>query len=251
MGSGWSIPAVVTLLAILFHFSFSRSSMNEPNTDAAVIWFHGLGDTYRGWSFLKRQFSQKMPWVRWVFPNAPTQPVTCNGGARMTSWFDIIDIPVGPEEPDSPDGLEESIANVHAIIEKLEQEGVPPERIVVGGFSQGAVLSMAAGIRFPKKLAGIVGFSGWVTKKDELQGLLGDNSSAANAKTPMLVCHGRADNVVLFSLGRQGVELMSSLGASVTFESYPGVGHSSCPQELAELQEFLLQNLPEQPRNKL
>merc|ERR1712010_123973 len=97
---------------------------------AAVIFLHGLGDTCAGWSSIARQYAAELPHVHWEFPNAPTQPVTCNGGMRMTSWFDIDNIPIDESENDNPKGLGDSIATLHNVIKSVsEKHQIPTERI--------------------------------------------------------------------------------------------------------------------------
>ncbi|CAM9973354.1 unnamed protein product [Heterosigma akashiwo] len=235
MGSGFSTTPLLTVTAFLL---FAKTQMASGSYTGAVLFFHGLGDSGDGWRFLRRQYSD-LDHVKFSFPTAPEQPVTCNMGYPSTSWFDIDRIPVTPSEPENPAGLVDSIAQVHGLIDKLEEEGIPAERVVLAGFSQGAVLSLQAGLTYPKKLAGIAALSGWLARKSDIAGLVTDS----NKSTPILICHGTQDDKVLFELGQDAVSKLEEVGHSVTFNEYR-MGHSSCPEELDHLKGFLESVLP-------
>jgi len=208
---------------------------------AAVVWLHGLGDTSAGWSSLTGQYRSALPHVKWVLPDAPKQPVTCNGGMRMTSWFDIFDIPVDEREPDSPPGLQESVQTVHRLVEDLIAGGIPAHRIVLGGFSQGSAIAQHSGYTCKHKLAGIVGFSGWGMQRKQIGALL---SAGANQDTPTLLCHGTRDAVVAVALGRISFQNLLAQGkTNVELKEYP-MAHESSPAEMRDLGEFLARVLP-------
>ena len=103
---------------------------------ATVIMLHGLGDSGAGWESLARQMD--MPWVKFIFPTAPTRPVTINGGASMAAWSDIKGLSPDAEEDEA--GILQSLDRVHSLIAAEISGGIPASRIVVGGFSQGAAL---------------------------------------------------------------------------------------------------------------
>lgn len=210
---------------------------------AAVLFIHGLGDSGRGWSFLPNQM--KLGWItEWVFPDAPSQPVSCNGGMRMPSWFDIIDIPVRLSEPDNPEGLDESVASIHARIKQLTTEHkISSNRILIGGFSQGGLLSLQSALTYPEPLAGCVCLSGWAARRDTIMKTW---QGGANAKTRIFWGHGESDGVVQFALGKSCAELLQT-GASegqVQFNSYRGVAHSSCDKEMKDVQKFIADCIP-------
>ena len=139
---------------------------------AGVVWLHGLGDSGAGWKFIEGELSsgltQKLGGaVKWLFPTAPIAPVACNNGFESTSWMNLDSIPVQPGCKDYKEDIKASIALVHAQIESLESEGILPEKIVVGGFSQGGALSLLSTLSYPRKLAGGVTLSGWASMQDE------------------------------------------------------------------------------------
>ncbi|OAV93334.1 hypothetical protein PTTG_09150 [Puccinia triticina 1-1 BBBD Race 1] len=221
----------------------SNINMSPPvKRTAAVIFSHGLGDSSAGWSFLAEQLGSHMPWVNWVFPDAPVQPVTLNMGARMPSWFDILGL--RPDAPEDEKGLLESVKTIQSLVEKQVQAGIPSERIVVGGFSQGAAISILTGLMTPSPLAGVACLSGFLTLKDKIKQLQGPHASKLN----VFWGHGTDDPVVQYQWGAKSVDfLKEDLGlTNVEFKSYPDLVHSASPLELRHLLEWLLAHLPNQ-----
>ena len=108
-----------------------------------------------------------------IFPAAPTIPITINGGATMPGWFDLFDWPIGPDAKDDRARVLQGVEAVKTQIAKLEARGVAPERIVVGGFSQGGAIALNAAYRHDKKLGACVALSGWLTLKEDFSGDLG------------------------------------------------------------------------------
>ena len=130
----------------------------------AVLWLHGLGDTSDGWSFLQQEVKPSAK-VEWVFPTAPTAPVSCNGGMSMTSWFDMDRIPVTPDGSHAhEDDVLHTVSKIHGMLDDIQKKhpDLASDKIFVGGFSQGGAISTLAGLSYPRKLGGVVNFSGWV-----------------------------------------------------------------------------------------
>ena len=204
-----------------------------------VVWLHGLGDTGAGWSFLEHELGLAEK-VAFVFPTAPVQPVTVNGGMQMTSWMDLDQIPLRVPSADDEKTIRASTKIVHELLDKAIQEGTPPEKIILGGFSQGAALATFAGYTYKHKLAGICAFSGWPPLESELSKSL---KEGANAQTPAFISHGALDEVVLPECGQRIAKVLE--GAGVPFEaelSYP-VAHGPHPRGLARLAEFITERI--------
>ena len=170
-----------------------------------------------------------------MFPAAPTAKVTINRGALQTSWFDIFDWPIGVSARDDRDGLLLSAGKLHDIVASLEAEGVPAEKIAIGGFSQGGAITLLACHRYPRTLAGCVCLSGWLTLKDEW-----DEARVKENKTPIFWGHGTQDPVVLPEQVAAGAEVINGQGADVALDTrmYP-MGHSSHPSEISDVYDFL------------
>jgi len=212
-------------------------------TPARVIFMHGLGDTPHGWAdILRSSFREQLPHVTWTLPEAPRAPVTCNGGHVMTSWMDLHDIPVTPTAYDDEPSLEASVGKVHAAIDEAVESGVPAERIVVGGFSQGGAMAWLSTLRYPKKLAGCIMLSGWPPLASKL-----DVAGSANGKTRFFLGHGTSDTTVLPQCTEKANSALENAGTPVSVKLYPGMAHGSCPEELRDVGDFLEQVLPQMP----
>lgn len=205
-----------------------------------VIVLHGLGDSGHGWAPVAREWQMSLPHLKFVLPHAPSQPVTLNGGAKMPSWHDIKSL----EKIDAEDfnGLEESRKIVSSFIDEEIKAGVPSDRIVVAGFSQGAAMSVVTGYQYSQKLAGVVCMSGYLP----FNGDFGKAISDANKTTPALVCHGDSDEVVNPKAGDLLFKRLTEAGVPADKKTYKGMGHSSCPEEMNHVAAFLGKLLPPQ-----
>uniref|UniRef100_G1RBF0 palmitoyl-protein hydrolase n=1 Tax=Nomascus leucogenys TaxID=61853 RepID=G1RBF0_NOMLE len=130
---------------------------------AAVIFLHGLGDT----GLFSREFHHigalstiRLPHVKYICPHAPRIPVTLNMKMVMPSWFDLMGL--SPDAPEDEAGIKKAAENIKALIEHEMKNGIPANRIVLGGFSQGGALSLYTALTCPHPLAGIVALSCWL-----------------------------------------------------------------------------------------
>jgi phospholipase/carboxylesterase len=204
---------------------------------ATVVILHGLGAD--GTDFLPFADELRLDAVgpvRWVFPRAPVQPVTINGGAAMRSWYDILGADIVRREDAA--GVRASIARVHRLLEREIARGMPAGRIVLGGFSQGCAITLGAGLRFGHRLAGLVGMSGYVPLADSTAA----ERHAANADVPVFLAHGQRDGIVPMARGAAGRELLQGLGMDVEWHDYP-MEHSVCIEEVQALRQWLLRVL--------
>jgi len=204
---------------------------------ATIVVLHGLGAD--GTDFLsfadELQLGAVGP-VRWVFPRAPMRAVTINSGHRMRAWYDILGADLVRREDEA--GLRESIAQVHALLDREIERGVPAERIVLGGFSQGSAITLGAGLRYPKRLAGLVGMSGYLP----LASMLDAERHDANATTPVFLAHGQRDGIVPLARGAASRDQLVAAGQPVEWHDYP-MEHSVCMEEVQALQQWLLRVL--------
>lgn len=207
---------------------------------ASVIVLHGLGAD--GTDFLpfadEIDLSAVGP-VRWLLPRAPVRPVTVNNGHRMRAWYDVVAFGSQQREPrEDDDGLRDSFAAVHALLDREIERGVPAQRIVLAGFSQGCAITLGAGLRYPQRLAGLVGMSGYLP----LAATTAAERRDANALTPVFLGHGRRDQVIDLDRGTASRDALKALGMAVEWHDYP-MEHSVCAEEVADLQRFLQQVL--------
>ena len=216
--------------------STSPSAASSTCPSAALIFLHGLGDTPAGWSSLQQVLPSLRPSLRnleYVFPSAPLTSITINGGASMPGWFDLYDWPIGIGAQDDRDGMTASVERIQQEISRLEERGIPTNRIVVGGFSQGGAVALRAAYTAPRPLGGCVLLSGWLTLKDDLA------VPEAAKETPLFWGHGSYDDKVLFEQQAHGVQVLRERGVkSISHKSYP-IGHSSDPDETEAMASFL------------
>ena len=202
---------------------------------ASVILLHGLGAD--GNDFVSLVDELKLAAVgpvRFVFPSAPTRPVTINGGYVMRAWYDIL----GPGQPEDAAGLRESQALVDTLIAGEVTRGIPASRIVLAGFSQGCAMTFMTGLRHRQRLAGLLGMSGYLP----LAELTASERSAANADVPIFQAHGSADTMIPLARAAWSRDALLSLGYPVEWHEYP-MPHSVCPQEIADINRWLLKVL--------
>ncbi|KTB10687.1 Acyl-protein thioesterase 1 [Nakaseomyces glabratus] len=220
-----------------------RIASTKKPAKYALIFLHGLGDTGQGWSFLAHYLQQYHPCFEstsFIFPNAPIKPVTANGGMPMPSWFDIKVWDWTTSNVDTV-GFQQSLKEVQKYVDSSISDGIEPQNIIVGGFSQGAALALASAVTLNNKIGAFIGLSGFAYLRNELQ----ETRKNLNPNTPVFHGHGESDDVVPFPIGVQTAEFFKSAGEleNYTFKSYRGLGHSADPAELNDLAEFLKSNV--------
>jgi phospholipase/carboxylesterase len=212
----------------------------DGEAKASVIVLHGLGaDGTDFLPFADEIDLAKIGPVRWLLPRAPVRPVTVNNGYRMRAWYDIYQFGAQTQSPREDDaGLRESFAAVHALIDREIARGVPANRIVLAGFSQGCAITLGAGLRFGQRLAGLVGLSGYLP----LASTTAAERKDANALTPVFLAHGKRDPVIDIGRAAASRDALKSLGYGIEWHEYP-MEHSVSAEEVADLQRFLLRVL--------
>jgi len=205
---------------------------------ATVIMAHGLGDSGAGWVSLAENWRrrQKFDEVKFIFPNAPTIPVTVNRGYRMPAWFDIITFGGLQTQQDEP-GILRSRDYFHDLIRTEINAGVPSNRIVIGGFSQGGAMSLFSGITCHTKLAGIIGLSSFLPLHTKAKELI--PAENPNKDTVIFMGHGDQDPVVTPDKGQMSAQLLKEWGFNVDFRIYPGLAHSADPDEIDDIEKYL------------
>jgi phospholipase/carboxylesterase len=201
--------------------------------EASVIWMHGLGADGRDFEPLVPQLRmpKRLP-VRFVFPQAPVRPVTINGGYPMRSWYDIYGI--GPNLPEDAAGIAESSDRVHRYIERERAAGVPAERIIVAGFSQGGAVALHTALRYPERLGGVLALSTYLPLRERVA----TEATPVNRDLPVLMCHGRFDPVVPLQYGEWSRDALRALGWPVEWIAYP-MQHEVCLPQIADLAAWL------------
>lgn len=199
----------------------------------AIIWLHGLGAD--GNDFVPIVNELELPSgasVRFIFPHAPERPVTINNGYVMRAWYDIYHADFNDHQDKS--GIQGSQKTVDALIEKEMRRGIPSNRIVLAGFSQGGAMALQAGLRQSNPLAGIIALSCYLPLAESLAA----EASSANAATPIFMAHGNYDPVVPMILAMKSKEKLLASGYSLEWHEYP-MAHTVCGQEIADISRWL------------
>ena len=218
-----------------------------PSPRWAVVWLHGLGADGNDFAPLVPELVRPhWPAIRFVFPHAPVQPVTINGGMRMRSWYDIVSFDLAGRADSK--GVDESVARVEALIAREIERGVPASRIILAGFSQGGAVTLAAGLRRREPLAGLVALSTYLPLGTDALARLGDTPEAAR-RQPVFVAHGRQDPVVPYAAGEDAARRLRELGFAVDFHAYP-MQHQVCLEEIDALRAWFEARLQADPEKR-
>jgi phospholipase/carboxylesterase len=209
-----------------------------PSPQWTVLWLHGLGaDGHDFAPIVPELVRPGWPALRFVFPHAPVRPVTINNGMRMRAWYDIRNFSAdelgGGDRADSA-GVLESVVQVEALLAREAARGIPPERVVLAGFSQGGAIALSAGLRRVQPLAGIVALSSYLPMAPQAAQFV----QHAALSQPVFMAHGSADPVVPTRAGEHSAQVLRSLGFALEWHAYP-MGHSVCAEEIRDLGDWL------------
>ena len=211
---------------------------SAPSPTAAVILLHGLGANGHDFAGLVPELDLKgCQGIRFVFPHAPSIPITVNGGYSMPAWYDIRGTDLVTDQ--DADGIQRSELAVLALIAHEIGRGIPAERIVLAGFSQGAAMTLHTALRLPYRLAGIMALSGYLPLADRLS----RERHSANAHTPIFLAHGVHDTVVLPRRGEDTRDALQALGYPVQWHSYD-TAHNVTDEEVEDMGAILRHVLP-------
>ena len=196
-----------------------------------VIWLHGLGADAHDFEPIVPLLNLDQP-LKFVFPNAPVRPVTINAGMEMRAWYDI--------DPGAPlageNDIRASAAAIGALVDEEVTAGVPAEKIVLAGFSQGGVIALQVGLRASNRFAGIMALSTYVHDHEHIA----EEVSFASIDTPIFMAHGLADPMIPIARAVTSREALTALNYQVEWHEY-GMGHQVCPEEIEHIAGWLNQ----------
>ncbi|KAK9141644.1 hypothetical protein Syun_011044 [Stephania yunnanensis] len=232
-------------------FEFGRTHVVRPKGkhQVTIVWLHGIGDNGSSWSQLLETLP--LPNIKWICPTAPTRPVALFGGFPCAAWFDVGDL--SEDGPDDIEGLDASAAHVANLL-STEPADI---KIGIGGFSMGAATSLYSatccalgkygnGNPYPINLSAIVGLSGWLPNSRNLKSKIEGSHEAMRraACLPLLLCHGKGDDVVQYQHGEKSAQILSATGfRNLIFRTYSGLGHYTIPQEMEDVRNWLTSRL--------
>jgi phospholipase/carboxylesterase len=206
--------------------------------DGAVIWLHGLGADGHDFEPIVPELQlDEFADIRFVFPHAPVRPVTINGGIPMRAWYDVMSLDrSGPQ--DEP-GIRDSAEALEQLIQREHERGVPYDRIVVAGFSQGGAIAMYTAMRFAEKLAGLMALSTWMPLEATIDREVMQSPESQPRDLPILMAHGSLDPMLPIAAGQHARDIMQKAGFDVQWHDYP-MAHAVCAEEIAEIRRWLL-----------
>ncbi|MBD9369969.1 carboxylesterase [Xanthomonas sp. XNM01] len=208
-----------------------------PAPQWTVLWLHGLGADGHDFAPLVPELVRPhWPALRFVFPHAPQRPITINGGMPMRAWYDIVAMDFA-ERADAA-GVDESVAQVDALIAREAERGVPASRVLLAGFSQGGAITLAAGLRRSEPLAGLIALSTYLPGGDAAASARHPNAVAQ----PVFMAHGDGDPVVPLRYGQASAAALERVGLEVDWHRYP-MAHQVCAEEIAALGDWLERRL--------
>jgi phospholipase/carboxylesterase len=203
------------------------------NPAVSVIWLHGLGADGSDFVPIVNELDLTgCPAIRFIFPHAPIMPVTINNGYVMRAWYDILDMDLAMREDEV--GLRKSQNLVEQLIAQEKSRGIPADRIILAGFSQGGAMTLQTGLRHPEKLAGLLCMSGYLP----IHTTIAAERNSANHGTPIFMAHGRADTVVPILYAEKSRDFLQALGYQVEWHEYM-MPHALCEEEIDEIGKWL------------
>ena len=203
----------------------------RENPDASVIWLHGLGAN--GYDFVPIVPDLQLPpelGIRFIFPHAPSIPVTVNNGYVMPAWFDIMEMQI--DRKIDTKQLLESAAAINRFIDREIERGIDSRRIVLIGFSQGGAVAYQLALSNSRPLGGLIAMSTYLATSETIE------LNAANQDLLIEVQHGIYDGVVPQILGVRAAEFLKKRGYPVIYRIYP-MDHAVCPQQVADISSAL------------
>ena len=214
--------------------SENTGSSTASTINASVIWLHGLGAD--GNDFVPVVEMLNLPNVRFILPHAPYRKVKRNNGYEMRAWYDIDGLT--PSSREDAIGIAESQATIEALIAKEISRGIPANRIVLAGFSQGGAIALHTALRYSQTLAGVLALSTYLP----LRTLLALQKTTANQQTPIFMAHGIDDEVITLATCKVSLDILQAQSYAVDWREY-AMAHSVCMAEIADIKQFISQVL--------
>lgn len=211
----------------------------QKNPNSVIIWLHGLGAD--GNDFAPIVPELRLPselGIKFIFPHAPSIPVTVNNGMVMPAWFDIMEMEI--DRKIDTEQIEASAEAITKFIDREIENGMDSRRIILAGFSQGGAVAYQAALTYPKPLGGLLAMSTYFATSDTIE------LNGANRNIPISIQHGLYDPVVPEVLGKKAENTFIDLGYSVTYKTYP-MEHSVHPHQIGDISNWIQQRLKDTP----
>lgn len=212
-----------------------RCEVIEPEqaANACVIWLHGLGAS--GHDFVPVPPHLKLKEeaaVRFLFPHAPDIPVTCNGGYIMPAWYDILALTEIRQI--NLQHIRQARQAINDLILEQMDQGIPAERIILVGFSQGGAVAYHTALQFPHRLAGLIALSTYLPNPE----ILAAPERTPNRSIDIHIAHGDFDDMVTEKAARTALTWLQDNGYQVDWNHYP-IGHEVCISEIRQIGQWI------------
>ncbi|RLA33732.1 MAG: carboxylesterase [Gammaproteobacteria bacterium] len=211
-------------------------SAAEP--DGSVIWLHGLGADGHDFEAIVPELGLEGRLnLRFVFPHAPVRPVTINGGMSMRAWYDILTLDRGGPQDEA--GIRASGKLLLQLLEREHERGIPYDKIVLAGFSQGGAIALHTALRFEPRLAGLMALSTYLPLQGTFDAEVANSATAQSRDLPIFMAHGTFDPMLPLALGQHTHEVLTAAGYKSQWHDYP-MAHAVCAEEIAHISDWLL-----------
>jgi len=218
---------------ILETTTFKQCQLNSDLSEAfAVIWLHGLGADGHDFEAVVPMLNVEELPIRFIFPHAPVQPVTINGGMAMRSWYDIIGLEIDSRA--DVDGIHQSVAYTKNLIQQQCDNGMDSKHIIVAGFSQGGAVALHTGLTSELPLGGIMALSTYLPCSE----LINEENRQVNAEIDIFQAHGTQDPVVPIQLGEMAHHQLQLWNYPAKWHTY-SMPHAVIEQELHAISHWL------------
>jgi len=201
---------------------------------SSILWLHGLGANGHDFEPIVAELPAELTaHTRFIFPHAPTRPITINGGMHMPGWYDVVNADLTQHQ--DIQGIHDSAQLIEHYLDSENKQGIPAERIILAGFSQGGALALQVGLRYPSPLAGIIALSTYLPLATTVAAEL----HAVNCHTPIFMAHGQFDPIISLTQAEHSHHQLHQLGYSVEWHCYP-MAHSVSLEEIDDLSRWLM-----------
>lgn len=206
--------------------------------DGSVIWLHGLGADGHDFEAIVPELGLEGRLdLRFVFPHAPVRPVSINGGMSMRAWYDILTLDRGGPQDEA--GIRASGELLLQLLEREHERGIPYDKIVLAGFSQGGAIALHTALRFEHRLAGLLALSTYLPLQGSFDSEVANNAAAQTRDLPIFIAHGTFDPMLPLALGQHTHEILTAAGYDAQWHDYP-MAHAVCAEEIAHIRDWLL-----------
>ena len=202
----------------------------EQPAQGAVIFLHGLGADGHDFEPIVPELGVDDLHLRFVFPHAPERPITINEGEPLRAWYDFV-----PHSEHAGSGdIKASALSIKALLQAQIDTGIPPERIILAGFSQGGVMALEVGLRYEQRIAGIIALSTYLHDAATTE----RERTDANLALPIFMGHGTADPMIPIMRAATSRENLIRLAYDIEWHDYP-MGHQVCVEEIEDIARFI------------